>query len=108
MKASLFRDRINVESQSTAVDAAGQRVISWAAVASGVPAYRIDESAREFEAARAMFSEVSAVFVVRTMSMSNEYRILQGATIYDVVGVIRHDVQGRYLRVVVRAGANSG
>lgn len=113
MRAGILRHRITFQHPAKVQDpASGEMVDGWidAPGAIGVPAAIEPLSAREFIAAQASQSEVTARITIRYRpGISAAMRILHGDQIYNIHGVLPDPRSGReYLTLPVSTGVNEG
>lgn len=110
MQAGRLRHRVTIQNRVETQDpTTGAIAVSWADVATVWAAVE-PLSAREFIAAQAAQSQVSARITIRYRAgVTAAMRIVHGATLYNIEGVIPDNRSGReWLTLPVSAGVNDG
>lgn len=111
MRAGKLRHRITIQQPGLYQDPqTGEMISGWATVWDKVPASVEPLSAREFIAAQAGQSEVTARIVIRYREgVLPTMRILHRGTVYNIQGVLADADSGReYITMPVSAGVNDG
>lgn len=106
-----LRHRITIQRPVTAQDLeTGATTTNWVAVATNIAAAIKPVSVREFVAAQAMQSQVTARIVIRYMpGLTAQMRILHGSRIYNPQGWLADDDSGiDYLTAPCSEGTNLG
>jgi SPP1 family predicted phage head-tail adaptor len=106
-----LRHRITIQKPINQQDpTTGQLTTNWVAVASNVAAAIEPVSVREFVAAQAMQSQISARIVIRYRpGLTAQMRILHGAKIYNPQGWLADPDSGlEYLTAPCSEGVNQG
>lgn len=109
--AGRLRHRITIQRPISSQDLeTGQVTTNWIAVAKNVAAAVEPVSVREFVAAQAMQSQVTARIVIRYRpGLTAQMRILHGAKIYNPAGFLSDTDSGlEYLTIPVTEGTNAG
>lgn len=104
MKAGLLRHRINFLSPTRVQDSTtGVIVTTWSTTLSGIPAQVVPVSVKEFIAAAATQSQISARIVIRHRSgLKSDMRIEHDGKLYDPAGFLTDPETGRdYLTIPV-------
>lgn len=110
MEAGRLRHRVTIEQPSDAQDSStGALTRSWSTLAT-VWAEIAPLSAKEFIAAQAVDSEVSARITIRYRDdVTAAMRIVYGSTVYNIAGVLPDPVSGKdWLTLPVTRGVNDG
>lgn len=110
MQAGKLRHRVTIERPGLTQDPdSGEMVDGWAPFAS-VRAAIEPLSVREFIAAQASQSEVSARIVIRYREgIDASMRVLHRGKVYNIKGALPDDKSGReYLTLAVSEGVNDG
>ena len=110
MNAGQLRHRVTIESrQETQDQNTGEITSTWRKFVD-VWASVEPLSAREFIAAQATQSQVSARIVIRFLDgVTAKMRIRHGSTVYNIAGVLADKESGRdYLTLPVSAGVDEG
>ena len=107
--AGRFRHWVDIQAPTDVQDSAGEITRTWATIAR-VPAGIEPLSAREFIAAQAQQSKVTARVVLRPVDgLSAAMRIVIGSKIYNIEGVLPDPVTGgEYVTLPVSEGVNDG
>lgn len=111
LDAGELRHRITIQRPIQSQDPeTGQLTTNWAAVATDIAAAIKPLSVREFVAAKAMQSEVTARIVIRYRTgLTAQMRILHGSKIYNPQGWLADPDSGlEYLTAPCSEGANQG
>lgn len=109
MRAGRLRHRVALQHPNPdppAQDAVGGRVESWVTAAGRVPAEVRELRGREFEAVGQALAEVTTRIRIRrhpSLTISPDWRVLHGSTVYQVEHVIDVDGRGRELELMCRA-----
>lgn len=104
MNAGDLRHRVNFLSPSRVQDpVTGAVTTAWTTVLTGIPAQVVPLSVREFIAASATQSQISARVVIRHRSgLKADMRIQHGTTLYDPAGFLADPKTGKeYLTIPV-------
>lgn len=110
MRAGLLRHRVTIQQRTETRDPdTGAVSFAWVDVATVWAAVE-PLSAREFIAAQAAHSKVSARITIRYRAdITAAMRIVHGSTLYNIEGVIPDNRSGReWLTLPVSAGVNDG
>ena len=111
MKAGALRHRVTLQDFGEVVDpATGYRTKIWRAVASDIPAEVAPLSGREYLAAAATQSAVTARITMRWRpGVTAQQRIVHGDAIYDIESVLPDAKSGReHLTLMCSTGVNDG
>lgn len=111
LAAGRLRHRITIEQKVTTQDPdTGAPITAWESWADDVPAEVVPLSAREFLAAQAVQSEVSARITIRYRAgLLATMRIIHRGQVYNIAGVLPDNVSGlEYLTLPVSQGVNAG
>lgn len=110
MRAGKLRHRVKLQAFTTTVDPdTGYRDKAWADVAT-LWAVVAPLSGREFLAAAATQSKVTARITIRHRAgVTNNHRILHGATVYNIEAVLPDANSGKeHLTLMCSTGVNDG
>jgi SPP1 family predicted phage head-tail adaptor len=109
MQSGKLRHRVQIQSRTQTQDqSTGEIVDSWSTVAT-VYASIETLSVRDFIAAKATQTEITARIKMRARSINVNQRIVHKTTIYDVQGVLPDNDSGsEYITIAVNAGVNNG
>lgn len=111
MRAGKLRHRITIqEKQSQQDQTTGEMIDSWVTVAEKIPAEIVPLSGREFIAAKAEQSEITARITIRYRKGINDtMRILHNDRIYSIQAVLADDKSGiEHITLPVFEGVNNG
>ena len=111
MKSSQLRHRIDIEEKKETQDATtGSMKESWNSVLKNVPASIEPLSVKEFIAAQAETSKITARIVIRWRTgLTAKMRIVHNGAIYNVHGWLPDKETGRdYLTAACSEGTNDG
>jgi SPP1 family predicted phage head-tail adaptor len=106
-----LRHRIDIQSRTDVQDeTTGEVVPTWSMLYASVPAKIEPLSVREFMAAQAVQSGITARITIRYKAgLTANMRILHGATIYNPAGFLPDLESGlEYLTIPCSAGVNEG
>jgi SPP1 family predicted phage head-tail adaptor len=104
-----LRHRVTISRPVEARDESGEVVTSWAMVVDNLPAEIVPLSGREFIAAAAVQSEVTARITIRIMpGIDSTMRIAHDDRIYNIVAVLRDPSLSRWLTLMCKEGVNDG
>lgn len=108
LAAGKLRHRVSLQSQSqTQNPVTGEIVVTWVEVAEIWAAIE-PLSAREFIAAQATQSQVTGKIVIRERTIDASMRIVHGATVYNLHGILNDPFSGReYMTIPVSTGVSS-
>lgn len=108
LSAGRLRHRIRIERPDYTQDPiTGEMVLSWELVADKVPAAIEPLSAREFIAAQATQSAVTARIVIRRRDIDATMRIIHRGRIYNIHGVLADPESGlEYLTLPCSEGVS--
>jgi SPP1 family predicted phage head-tail adaptor len=109
--AGRLRHRIDIQQKQTAQDpVTGEQTDTWVTLWEKVPAAIEPLSAREFIAAKAMQSQITARIVIRYRAgLDATMRILHNGKIYNPAGFLQDMVSGlSYLTIPCSEGVNAG
>lgn len=109
LSAGRLRHRIRIERPGYEQDSVtGEMVLSWELVAEKVPAAIEPLSAREFIAAQAVQSQISARITIRYRAdLSRDMRIVHNGKIYRPAGFLPDAVSGlEYMTIPVTTGVS--
>ena len=109
--AGRLRHRIDIQQKQTAQDpVTGEQTDTWVTLWEKVPAAIEPLSAREFIAAQAMQSQITARIVIRYRAgLDATMRILHNGKIYNPAGFLPDMVSGlSYLTIPCSEGVNVG
>lgn len=113
MKAGTLRHTVTIQQRSATIDAVGDVSDSWSTVITARAEIR-PLNARELFAAQATQSEVTHQVTVRYRAeLANPkaaatYRVLFGARVFDVHGVMNIDERNREVRMLCSEGLSDG
>lgn len=110
MLTQRLRHRVRIEQRVNVSDPLGGVVTTWSTFADDVPAEVVPLSARELLSANQIHGEVVARITVRWMAgLDPTMRIIHGADIYNIAGVLPDNRSGRmHITLPVTAGVNAG
>lgn len=98
MRAGTLRHRVRVEQKAETRDNYGGVVAGWATFAASVPAAILPVSGREFFAAEAQQSEVSAKIVMRALDgLLPSMRIVHGGQQYNIRAILPDPLLERHV-----------
>jgi SPP1 family predicted phage head-tail adaptor len=106
-----LRHRVDIQRRVETQDATtGESVASWTTVYTSVPAKIEPLSVREFMAAQAAQSGITARITIRYRAgMSASMRLVHGSTIYNPEGFLPDKESGQeYLTIPCSTGVNDG
>ncbi len=102
MRAGTLRQSIIVEQTTQGQDACGAVTDSWSTYAT-LRARQAIAGGREFNAAQAVHSELSALFVCRYKSgVTTKMRVNHGGTYYDILAAYDPTGMGRELQIACK------
>ena len=105
MKAGTLRHRVTVEHRAETRDAYGGVTAVWSAFASSVPAAILPISGREFFAAEANQSEVSAKIVMRELAgLLPSMRIVHNGQQYNIRAILADATLKRHVVCMCERG----
>lgn len=111
MKAGTLRHRVTLQAFTEVVDpVTGYRTKVWLDVASGIPADVAPLSGREYVAAAATQSSVTARITIRWRpGVTAQQRIVHGDAVYDIESVLPDAKSGReHLTLMCSTGVTDG
>lgn len=111
LKAGRLRHRVDIQSRSNVQDpVTGEITTTWVNTWTAVPAAVEPLSAREFIAAQAVQSMVTARITLRYRAgLDASMRIVHNGTIYNPAGFLADPDSGlEYLTIPVSTGVNNG
>ncbi len=113
MRIGRLRHLVRIQQQVQGRDADGAVTTSWADLLVNEPADITPVSGREFMAAQAAQSEVSARIVIRyrpDITVTAAMRVVhdQDGTTYNIRAVLPDPSLRRYVTLMVQAGVNDG
>lgn len=107
--AGRLRHRVEIQQQVTTINSSGETVLEWKTLDTVWAAIE-PLSAKEFLAAQQIGSQISTRITIRYRTdIIASMRILQGATVYNIEGVLPDGDSGlEYLTLPCSAGRNDG
>lgn len=111
IKAGRLRHRVDIQSRSNVQDPiTGEITVTWVNTWTAVPAAIEPLSAREFIAAQAVQSAVTARITLRYRAgLDASMRIVHNGTIYNIAGVLADPDSGiGYVTLPCSQGVNTG
>ena len=106
MTAAMLRNRVTIQQEGArSSDGQGGYTQTWAALASDVPAYVVQRSARESGAAGRLEADATTEFTIRYRSDVNEaMRILFRGVVYNIRGIENVEFRDRWMRITAERG----
>jgi SPP1 family predicted phage head-tail adaptor len=105
VRAGTLRHRVNVEHKAETRDAYGGVVTGWTTFAASVPAAILPISGREFFAAEAQQSEVSAKIVMRYLDgLLPSMRITHDGQTYNIRAILPDPLLARHVVCMCERG----
>lgn len=108
MLAQRLRHTVSLQSQSTSLDAYGSNTGTWSDYATNVRAGIEPISGTESLKAGQNAAQKMVRIVIRYRSdVTDQHRVLHGATIYQIVSVADRDTAHRWLELMCTEGGTS-
>lgn len=105
MRAGTLRHRVTIEHKTETRDSYGGVSTAWATFAASVPAAILPVSGREFFAAEAQQSEVSAKIVMRQLAgLLPSMRIVHGGQQYNIRAILPDATLARHVVCMCERG----
>lgn len=99
-----MRDRVQLQTATEAIDAAGQVIRTWATTYANQPAQRLPMRGEEASRGGQVEAQIDEVFVIHHRdNVTPQMRLLHNGRTYGIVYVNEKDGRQRYLELSVKA-----